>query len=235
MSDSQGLFGQMDIWFNEAGAGNEPWRFFAALAVLVIGFIILEIFFRSGSRRLRTSFEKKEISESFQYVAILMPPLRLAGIAFLMRMAESLLTIPFQLVQLLHGLEGLLLALAAILFLFQAIGLLDRLTSALPDRLQEGFPEPTISKLKSALRVSVLIMVAAAFVYTQRTLFPEWLWKYAWWRYLLVIVIINLVFLLIRLTERFLSGLLLDLKESEERHYWLDFAILEVGSSRLLN
>ena len=121
MRDSQGVFGQMDIWFNEAVAGNEPWRFFAALAVLVIGFIILEVLFRSASRRLRTSFEKKGISENYQYVAILMPPLRLAGVAFLMRMAESLLTIPPQLIRLLNGLEGLLLAWLLFSFCFRQL------------------------------------------------------------------------------------------------------------------
>ena len=132
-------------------------------------------------------------------------------------MAESVVIIPVGLVQLLHGIEALLVALSAILISFQLIGMLDRLTSFLPQKIQEGFPEPTVSRLKSILRVSVLIMVGAVFVYTQRNLFPEWLWKYAWWRYLLIIVIINLIFLLIRLSEKFLSGMLIDLKDQEEK------------------
>ena len=217
MNSSPDLFEKIDLLFDQAGAGNEPWRFFVSLGILVVGLVALEVVFRSARQRIQSSIENKGLSPDVWNVSALLPPLRLASSALLLRLAESALVLAVQLVQLLHGLEALLLALAVILFLFQVIGMLDQIPAALPLKLQEGFPEPAVSKLKSVLRVSVLIMVAAAFVYTQRNLFPEWLWKYSWWRYMLVVVIINIVLLLIRLSEKFLSGMLLDLKESAEK------------------
>ncbi len=217
MNNSTDLFEKINRIFDQTAAGNDPWRFVAAFCILVAGLIILEIAFRSARRRIHASLEKKGISTEVWNFSPLLAPLRLFFTAVLLRMAESMLVLPDQLLGLVHALEGLLIALAAILLLFLLIGFIDRVPEALPEKIREDFPEPTISKLKSALRISVLIVTAAAFVYTQRDLFPQWLWGYAWWRYLLVVVIINMILLVIRLSEKFLSGMLLDLKASEEK------------------
>ncbi len=217
MNSSPDLFEKIDGLFDQIAVGNDPWRFITAFCILIVGLIVLEIVFRFARQRIHASLEKKGISAEEWNFSSLLPPLRLFFTALLLRMAESVLVLPGQLTGLFHALQALMVALAAILFLFMLIGLIDRVPAALPERIQEGFPEPTVSKLKTALRVSVLILAAAAFVYTQRDLFPEWLWQYAWWRYLLVIVIFNMILLVIRLSEKFLSGMLLDLKASEEK------------------
>lgn len=216
-TSSPGLFEKIDLLFDQTAVGNDPWRFIAAFCILVVGLIVLEIAFRFVRQRIQTSLEKSGLSAEIWNFSSLLPPLRLFFTAVLLRMAESVLVLPGQLLGLVHALEALVVALAAILFLFLLIGFIDRVPAALPKQMQEGFPEPALSKLKSTLRVSVLIVVAAAFVYTQRNLFPEWLWRYAWWRYLLVVVIINMILLLIRLAEKFLSGMLMDLKAAEEK------------------
>ena len=216
MNDSK-EFTNFDVLFDQLGSGNAPWRFFVSLGILVVGLIVLEILFRFIKKNLQKYMNKKGLSPEDWNIPSILSPLRLIFIALLLWMAESAVIIPVGLVYLLHGIEALLVALSVILISFQLIRMLNRLPSALPQKIQEGFPEPTVSRLKSILRVSVLIMVGAAFVYTQRNLFPEWLWKYAWWRYLLIIVIINLVFLLTRLSEKFLSGMLIDLKDQEEK------------------
>ena len=217
MKDSGGAFDSFDVLFGQVGAGNEPWRFFVSLGILFVGLIVLEILFRFIKKRTQRYMDQKGISPEDWNLSAILSPLRLVFIALLLWMAEAPVILPDPLMDLLHGIEALLVALAAVLIFFHLIGMLDRLTAALPQKIQEGFPEPAVSRLKSILRVSVLIMVGAGFVYTQRNLFPEWLWRYAWWRYLLIIVIINLVLLLIRLSEKFLSGMLTDLKDHEEK------------------
>jgi MscS family membrane protein len=217
MDNTRNLLDRINTLFNQVGSGNEPWRYFAALAVLILGFVLSEILFRYIRKRVLTNLEKRGFSLESWDISAILPPLRLASIALLLRMAESIIALPAQLTQLLRGLEGLLLALAAILILFQVISVIDRLLSKLPTQLQEGIHDATVSKVKSVMRISVLVIVAAAFVSAQRNLFPEWLWKYAWWRYLLAVVIINMIWLLIRLSEKLFSGILLDLKESEEK------------------
>jgi len=217
MNTSSSLFDRINALINQTAVGNEPWRFIAAFCILVVGLTVLEILFRVTRQRIQRSLEKKGVLSEQWNLSSLLPPLRLFFTAVLLRMGESALILPEPLLGLVHALEALLLALASILFLFLLIGFIDRVSQALPEKMQEGFPERTISKLKSALRISVLIVAAAAFIYTQRSLFPEWLWRYAWWRYLLIVVVINMILLVIRLAEKFLSGMLLDLKASEEK------------------
>ena len=216
MNDSK-EFANFEVLFDQLGSGNAPWRFFVSLGILVVGLIVLEIIFRFIKKNIQNYMDKKGLSPEDWKIPSILSPLRLIFIALLLWMAESTVIMPFGLVYLLHGIEALLAALSVILISFQLIGMLDRLPSSLPQKIQEGFPEPSVSRLKGILRVSVLVMVGTAFAYTQRDLFPEWLWKYAWWRYLLIIVIINLVFLLIRLSEKLLSGMLIELKDQEEK------------------
>ena len=217
MTDTVSIFQKFSQWFQQTGTGNEPWRFVAALAVLIIGLIVLEILFQSVKRRVQQIIEAKGLSPDIWRLSALLPPARLACTAILLRASESFINVPPDLGSLIHGLEGFLLALAAILIAFQLINLLGQLLETLPAPIQERFSEPTVLKLKSALRISVLIIVIGGFIYTQRDLFPPWLWKYAWWRYFLVIVIIHLTILLIRLSDKFFSGMLIDLKDVEEK------------------
>ena len=217
MTDTISIFQKLSQWFQQAGTGNEPWRFAAALAVLIIGLIVLEILFQSVKRRVQQIIEAKGLSPDIWRLSALLPPARLACTAILLRASESFINVPPDLGSLIHGLEGFLLALAAILIAFQLINLLGQLLETIPAPIQEKFSETTVSKLKSALRISVLIIVIAGFIYTQRDLFPPWLWKYAWWRYFLVIIIIHLTILLIRLSDKFFSGMLIDFKYVEEK------------------
>ena len=217
MTDTISIFQKLGQWFQQTGTGNEPWQFVAALAVLIIGLIVLEVLFQSVKRRVQQIIEAKGLSPDIWRLSALLPPARLACTAILLRASESFINVPPDLGSLIHGLEGFLLALAAILIAFQLINLLGQLLETLPAPIQERFSEPTVLKLKSALRISVLIIVIGGFIYTQRDLFPPWLWKYAWWRYFLVIVIIHLTILLIRLSDKFFSGMLIDLKDVEEK------------------
>ena len=217
MSKWQAFFDKINTLIHQVTVGNELWRFIASLGVLVIGFLILETLWRSANRQIKASVEKKGLDPEVWTLSLLLPPLRLAFAALLLRLAEVFLVLPGQLRQILHGLETLILALAIILLLFQVVGLLDRLRGALPAAAQDALPEETLAKFKSAFRVVALIGVAAVYLQTQKAFFPEWLWKYAWWRYVLIVIVVFAVYLVSRLSGKFLSGMTAALRESEEQ------------------
>ncbi len=217
MSKWQAFFDKINTLIHQVTVGNELWRFIASLGVLVIGFLILETLWRSANRQIKASVEKKGLDPEVWNLSLLLPPLRLAFAALLLRLAEVFLVLPGQLRQILHGLETLILALAIILLLFQVVGLLDRLRGALPAAAQDALPEETLAKFKSAFRVVALIGVAAVYLQTQKAFFPEWLWKYAWWRYVLIVIVVFAVYLVSRLSGKFLSGMTAALRESEEQ------------------
>ena len=210
-------FDMITSLLQQVGTRNAPWRFVLSLGIMIVGFLLLEFLYRAARQRIRAMISRKGISADAWNLSSISPYLRLSYIALLLILAESILTLPTRVSELLHAVEALLFSLSATLICFKAIDLIDRLHDRLPGPLKEGFPAPAVAKLKGILRVSVLIVVAAIFVYAQRNLFPELLWKYAWWRYLLVVVIVNAVVLLVRLSEKFLSGMLMELKDSEEK------------------
>jgi MscS family membrane protein len=145
-----------------------------------------------------------------------MPPLRLAGIALLLRIAESALGGSQQLINILHGIEALLLILAAIFIVYVFVDWLDRLRLALPMNLQGQFPEHALAKLKSFFRVATLVIALAIFLYGMRNLFPQWLLQYPVWRYLLLVAAIVMIFMAIRQIGGFLTNMIVVLKSSEE-------------------
>jgi MscS family membrane protein len=217
MSGWQAFFDRLSVLIHQAVAGNELWRFIASLGVLVIGFLILETLWRSANRQAKASVEKKGLDPEVWNLSFLLPPLRLAFTALLLRLAEVILVLPVQLRHILHGLETMIVALAIIILCFQLIALLDRLRLALPTDLQEEFPEGTLANLQSIVRITVIIAVAVGFTYTQKAIFPEWLWRYSWWRYLLIMVVIAIAYLAARLISKFLASMTAALEESEEQ------------------
>lgn len=217
MSTWRIFFDQFGILLQKAWAGNEAWRFVASLVILVIGFSLLEVFWRSANRRIQAALEKKGLSPGALNLSFFLPPLRLGFAALLLRVAEGLVVLPEQLRLLLHGVETLLLALAAILLFFRLVQLLDRLRLALPANVQETISEKTVMKLKGFLRITVLIGVATVVIYTQKAFFPKWLWQYAWWRYLLVLAVVFIVYVGMRLIGRFLSSMEVALRDAEEK------------------
>ncbi len=217
MNTWQNVFKQVNTLIHQVWAGNELWRFLASLTVLLVGFFLLEILWRSVNRRVQTSIEKRGLDPEVWNLSFLLPPLRLGIAALLLRLAEAFLVLPGQLQKILHAVETLLLALAVIALLFQLVALLDRLRLTLPTHVQEAIPEQTAARLKSILRIAALIGVAAVFIYSQKAILPAWLWKYSWWRYLLVAVVIVVVYLIARLLGRFLSSITVALRESEEQ------------------
>ena len=205
-----------DNLFQWTGAGLESGRVVASLSILVGGLILLEVIFRFARRRIQTALEEKGFAPENWNLSDLLLPLRLAFMALLLRLAKGLLLLSNELNQLLSGVEGILAALAVILIFFYLVNMADRLRFILPQRLQDEFPESGFAKLKNFLRIGVLISVAAVFIYTQKTFFPQWLWEYSWWRYLLILIVWGVVCLTARFVGRTLKRMLLALQDSTE-------------------
>lgn len=217
MGRVQILIRKINSLIHQIWVGNELWLFIASIAILVVGFLLLEILWRYTKRRLQESLTKKGLEPSTLNLSGFLPPMRLGCAALLLRAAEAPLILPEQLRQLLHGLEAFLLALAIIICCFQMVELLDRLRLMLAPHIRETVSEKSLANFKMVLRITILVGVAASFIYTQKALFPVWLWKYSWWRYLLILVVIVVAYLVSRLIGRFLSGMTIVLKESEEQ------------------
>jgi MscS family membrane protein len=217
MSRWNTLSDQLALLIHRAWVGNELWRLIVGLAILVAGFIALEVLWRDANRRLRASFQRKGRDAAGLDLSGFLAPLRLGFAGLLLKASETPLILPAQLEIILGGIEAILLALAAILLLFRLVDLLDRLRSALPAHLQHAVPLQTLANLKGVLRIVILIGTATVLIYSQEAIFPPWLWRYPFSRYLLVAVVIVASYLLGRLLGRFLSSMTAALKETEEK------------------
>ena len=200
----------------KVSAGNELWQFTVSLVILFAGFLALELLWRYTNRRIETILKERGFHSWVPHLSGFLPSLRLFFAALLLRVAEVPLRLPAQLITLLHGLEAFLVALAFISLFFQTVLLLDLLFLSLPSGVRNKIPEHTLNNLKSILRIIGIVVVAIVFVYTQKTLFPEWLWESPWWRYLAVLVAFALLFIGGKLLIAFLATMTVALKETEE-------------------
>ena len=217
MSGLRTFLDQQIFTIKDAMAGNEMWQFIAALATFVIGLTLFELSWRYAKGRIRGILEVRDRERLIPYVIGFFPALRLATFVGLLRISEVPLELPAQLQILLHGLEAFLFALALIFFIFQLVRLLDLLYIALPDKIKQKITKRTLIRAKGILRILGIVLVGIVFIYLQKTFLPEWLWKYSWWRYLAVVIVVGLIFVGGRLLNKFLSDMTLTLKSKEEK------------------
>ena len=211
------FFDQLVLLVQKAWTTNETWRFIASLALLVVGFSLLETLWRFANRRVQAAYEKRGISAEALDLLTFLPSFRLASAGLLLWISAAFLVLPPQLRQLVRGIEIFLLALSAIVFLFQLVSLLNRVRLALPKRVQETISEDALRKFAGFLRIAILVGIATVVIYTQKAFLPQWLWQYAWWRYLLVLGIFFLVYIGMRLVAGFLSTMTVALRDVEEK------------------
>jgi MscS family membrane protein len=223
---------QIDQLVEQTISGNVTGRLLISLAIIVLGYILLEILFRKTRHRIQKSLEDKGKSPKYWHLHAFLPPLRLAIFAVLLRIAEEPVVVPERLAQILHGLEAFLLALAIVVLAFQLVTLLDNLRLTLPAELQEKFPLKTLSKLKKMLRLFILLGVIVVFIYNQRNILPDWIVTSPMWRYILLVAIFVLIYRGIRVIGKFISDITTVLKDSEENvrlHLVLKAAMFPIG------
>ncbi|MBW2030906.1 MAG: mechanosensitive ion channel family protein [Deltaproteobacteria bacterium] len=215
--DGRSSFDQLWIELGRFLEGSESWRFWMTLILLVVGFILVEILWRRFNRYAQKRFERKGVEPGLVNLVRFLPAFRLAIFALFLRLLELILVLSPRLLVLFHALEAIILAMAAILFLFSLVGLLDTLRIMLPQNIQDAVPEDTVAKVKGSIRMGILCLAAIGFIYSQKEIFPEWLWRYAWWRYLLMLVVLAVVYMIGKLLVRSLSSMAAVLKESQEK------------------
>jgi MscS family membrane protein len=217
MKNIENLFNRFVTLLEKASTGNELWQFTVSLVIVFVGFLLLEIIWRHANRRIETILKEKEFDQWIPYLSGFLPSLRLLFAAFILRVAEIPLHLPKQLIALLHGLEAFLFALAFIFLFMQMVRLLDLLFLGLPLNVRDKLSERTVKDLKSILRIIGIIVAVGIFLYTQKSLFPEWLLQSPWWRYLAVLVVLAIIFIGGKLLISFLATMTDALRDTEER------------------
>ena len=215
--DLNTLYAMKTEWLKGVLAGNAFWQIMISIAILAVGFVILETFWRYANRHVKTFFQDRDLEKVLPYFSGLFPSLRLAIAVLLIRMAEIPLNLPEQLGILLHGLEAFLLALAVMFLFFHLVGMLDLVRFAIPDIMQRETAQRNLARLKSVMRIIAIFLITVAFLYTQQAFFPEWLWRSSWWRYLLIVLIMFVLFMGGRVIGVFFSTMVSALRDDEER------------------
>ena len=216
MNGWQSLFQHFIIAIDPSDLNAQPWRLVIALAILVVGLILLEILFRATMRRLEAALEKKGREPQAWKISAILPAARLAASAWLLQLAESVVVISPQLSRLLHAVQALLLVVAVIVAVYWIVGKLEHLHQAMPADAQGRFPEGSLAKLNRLLRLITLVGAAVIFLYSQRALLPERIWQAPAWRYLLIVVLVILIYLAIRQIGAILTKVTIALRASRE-------------------
>lgn len=217
MQNFSQLFNKFVTLLEKVKTGNEASQFFISLAVLVLGFLLLEVLWRFLNKRAEKILERKNFKDWMPYISGFLPSLRLACAALLIRIAELPVVIPPKLLTLLHGLELFLLAIAVILFIFQLVRLLDLFVSILPATVQEKISGELLKNFKGIIRITGIIIVTIVFVYSQKALFPEWLLKSYWGRYVSLVLVFTILYIGGNVLTNFLNTMTVALKDTEEK------------------
>ncbi|MDO8055489.1 MAG: hypothetical protein Q6361_01380, partial [Candidatus Hermodarchaeota archaeon] len=216
MKSVQSLFNQFSSLVERVSTGNEVWQFTVSLAIIIVGFLFLELLTRFINRRMEGALKHKGFDQWVPYLWGFVPSLRLFFAALLLRIAEVPVELPQQLIVLLRGVEVFLVAVGLILLFFHLVRLLDLLYLALPSSVKMSVSEGVVNNFKSILRIVGIILVAAFFIHTQRNLFPEYLWESPLWRYLAVVAALVLIGIGGKLLDNFLASMTVALKDTEE-------------------
>ena len=193
-------------------SGNNTWQFFVSVAILIFGFLLLELFWRHFNKRIKVRMKLKKGKSWLPYLSGFLPALRLAAAALLLRATEIPLIIPKKLLILLHGLESFLFALASILLIFHLVRFLD----LLPKSLQNKASKPFLKRFRGILRIAAIVVAAIVFAFTQQDLFP-WLWKSSWWLYTLLAFVYAIIYIGGKFLTTFLGSLTIALRNREEK------------------
>jgi len=194
---------------------NEPWRFGVFLIFMAAGVTLFEIFFRFIKTRFTEFIRKKGCSPENWNLSLFRPSVRLAFIALIIRLFEPLFIFSHDQQTIVRIIELFLLAISIILLFYEGISLLDRLRLLLPEGFRSQFPEETLHKLKRNLKISIFIFVIAGFLWFHKSMLPETVSGHFLWPYLMSTVAVYIIFVVAGQTDRFFSGIIASIKDSE--------------------
>jgi len=196
---------------------DESWLFAVFIIILMAAIFSFEFLFSFVKKRFGIFINSKGYSSGKWNLSLFKPSFRLAFIVLIIRLTE-----PFFIFS--HGhqtffriMEFFILAIAVILLFFEGISLLDMMLLPLPENLRNQFSKDSLNKLKRILKITIVITVAAGFLWVQKNLLPESIVKHFLWKYLIALIVFDIIFVIARETDKFLSGIITGLKDLEEK------------------
>ncbi|MCK9275663.1 MAG: mechanosensitive ion channel family protein [Syntrophales bacterium] len=217
MESIKTLFMQISLVANGLYEGNSLVQFISAATILVLGFLILEIFWRYAKKKMELFEEKGKTKKWKDFFIAFAPAFRLACAVLIIRLAEIPLVVPEELMLLIHGLEIFLFCIAIIIFIFQAVKGLELIYPSIPSPIRKAITQQRIRNFESILRILGIVAVALFFVYTQQYLFPQWVCALSLWRYAGLLVLFVILFLGGKFIVEFLEALVAALSDSSEK------------------
>ncbi len=196
---------------------NESWRFAAFVIILLGGIFSFEFLFRFAKNRFKIFIQSKGYSYDNWNLSIFKPSFRLAFIVLIMRLSEPFFIFSHQHHSIFRIIEFFFLALAIILVFFEGISLLDMILLSLPENFRNQFSQDALKKLQRILKIAIVVAVAAGFLWVKKDLLPEWIVKHFLWQYLIMLIAVDIIYVIARQTDKFLSGIITSLKDLEEK------------------
>ncbi|MBU1712418.1 MAG: mechanosensitive ion channel family protein [Proteobacteria bacterium] len=209
----KGIIGAINSFWN----ANESWRFAAFIIILLGGISVFEFLFLFVKKRFKIFIQSKGYSPDKWKLSVFKPSFRLAFIALIIRLTEPFFIFSHDHHTIFRIIEYFFLALAIILVFFEGISLLDMMLLPLPEGFRNQFPKDALVKFKRNLKIAIIVSVAAGFLWVQKDLLPEWIVNHFLWKYLIALVAIDIIFVIARETDRLLSGIIISLKDLEEK------------------
>ncbi len=206
------FFGETFAYLQRLVELNTDLRVAVAVVMLGGGLFLMEWVVRLVRHRINA----QQAIDRWVKIAELSVPLRLFMFAVLIKVARIPLRFPVEMEMAFDAVEGLLIAVAAIIAALKVVSLLDRAKKEMPEDLRVVMPEKAFSWLRYSLRIAVLAGVAMAYIYSHQEIMPAWLIAYAWWRYVLIFGVMVLIYIVNQVIGRFLLHLSAHLKDSSE-------------------
>lgn len=218
---------RLRILFEGLIEGNEPRHFILSALILAGGFLALEFVWRRVLKRIERLREVGMAKRWRAYLSSFAPTIHLLIAVVLIHAAQLPLELPEGIEILLGGLKSFLMAVAIILFVFQSAQVFDifyetlvfrRAGKEAPEHFLEGKPwEEVESNVKGVARILGIVAASIFFVYTQKELFPPWIWDSPWWRYAALLAAYAFIIAGGRMLLAFLRALTASLKEATDQ------------------
>ncbi len=203
----------MYSWLKQIGTANDPLQLLASLTLFVFGLFVIEWMVRYCRRLILSAQSRQKTPEIWQLQSLL-TPLRIASVVVLIRFVEFPLSLPENLSKIIHFLEALFFALAAVYASFYGLSILDRLFLQMSDDLRGAFPFQVFDRLKRVLKLSIVITAGIVVISKQSEIFPEWIFQYDWRGDFFIFAVILIVFMISHLIGQFFTKLTLLFKDS---------------------
>ena len=203
------------ISFKQFSESNDPARFLISCVLLAIGIIAMVWLDRYIRRIIKSIKPDRKAFLLWQFQSMLVP-FRMAAFVLIFRLMALPLSMSENIELIVRGVEVLILALTGIYVLFYFVAVLDRFIENLPEDLKSAFPDSIFKRLKSVVKVTIIIFVLVIAVHQQSGLFPEWMFKYKWWNPFFTIAVVLIGFMVSRLISHFFTQMTLMYKDSEK-------------------